>query len=162
MALSGTVTLTVNVTETKTTGLARLSAPITYSKTFSISDGTGANQASYAYSDTRTLTATSENLDVNGVLSDSVGTTIAATKGKFLLIENTHATANLTVGGAATNGWVTMFGDATDKIVVGPGQVLLLTNLSAAGYGITPATGDLLRVDAGAATVTYTIIILAA
>jgi hypothetical protein len=129
-----------------------------------LASGTAIDQADQVYlSDGRTLATTvSEELDLSGSLVNEQGETVAFTKVKFLLIQNdsTDASCILSVGGAASNGWISAFGDATDKIKVGPGGKLLLWNPSLAGYAVTAGTADKLKIEnPGTATATYSIII---
>lgn len=123
-------------------------------------------QASKVFADRRTLAASaSEELDLAGSLVDALGATITFTKIRALLIEASSANANtVVVGGAAANAVATLFGDATDTLVVRPGGVALLVAPDTAGYAVTPATGDLLKVANGGAgtAVTYDITVLGA
>lgn len=48
--------------------------------------------------------------------------------------------------------------NATDIVHVGPGGILILTS-PVDGYAVTAATGDILKIDSGAATINYTIVI---
>jgi hypothetical protein len=129
-----------------------------------IADGTGANQANNVFSDERTLAAsTSENLDLSGVLANALGATLAFTAVKaILVVADAGNTNDVVIGGAASNGFVGPFADATDKINVGPGDVFLITRRSAAGLAVAAGTGDILKVANGGAgsAVTYRIIIL--
>lgn len=131
-----------------------------------IADGSGADQASNIFSDERTLAASaSENLDLSGVLLNAFGATLALTKVKaILIVANAANTNNVVVGGAGSNAFVGPFADATDKIVIGPGDVFLISRRSAAGMAVAAGTGDILQVsNSGAGTpVTYQIIILGA
>src|SRR6185312_7528683 len=94
---------------------------LNYEKNDVLSTGSGASQASEVFSDTRTLASgANETLDLNGSLTDALGASVAFTKVKILMIRNNGTTA-LTVGGAATNGFISPFGTATDTIKVQPG-----------------------------------------
>ena len=125
-------------------------------------DGDAADKAEIVFHDQRTLTATSEDLDLYGNLTDAFGNTLSFAKVKAIFIKNknTGAGENLIVGGAAANGVSTLFSDTTDKLIIGPDGMLLLTNPSAAGYAITGGTADLLKLDAGANTVVFDIVIV--
>jgi hypothetical protein len=129
-----------------------------------ISDGTGADQGNNVFSDERTLLAsTSENLDLAGSLANAIGATLTFTAIKaILIVADPGNTNDVVVGGAASNGFVGPFADATDKINVGPGDVFLITRRSAAGLAVVAATGDILKVaNSGAgSSVTYKIIII--
>jgi hypothetical protein len=128
-----------------------------------LSSGTGLDQGDLLWSDERILSATSENIDLaGGGLSDGLGSALAFVKVKGIYIRNMATTAgyNLLVGGAATNAFINWVGDATDIVNVGPGGALLLYNPSAAGYAVTAATGDILKIDSGANAITYRIVII--
>jgi hypothetical protein len=129
-----------------------------------ITDGTGADQATSIFSDERTLGASgTENLDLSGVLSNALGATIAFSAIKAILIVADAAnTNNVVVGGAGSNAFVGPFADATDKIVLGPGDVFMISRRSAAGMAVVAATGDILLVaNSGAGTaLTYKIIVI--
>lgn len=123
--------------------------------------GTGTDQANMVWGDQRSLSATSENLDLAGGLTDVFGTTITFTYIKGLLIKNSTATAgaNLLVGGAAANAWYAPFNAATDIVKVGPNGSLLIWH-PGAGWAVTAGTGDILKIDSGAATIIYKIMII--
>lgn len=139
---------------------------VAYSPVVSFGDGNGANQISRIFADTRTLAASaSEDLDLAGVLVDAIGQVITLARVRGLLIRSAPGnTNNITVGGAATNGWITAFGAATHTLTIRPGGVLLLGAPDATAYAVTAGTGDLLRIANAAAgtSVTYDIVILGA
>lgn len=125
--------------------------------------GTGYGKADIAFMDTRTLAAsTTENIDLAGALVDAFGATIAAAKVKAILIENPEASlSNLTVGAAGSNTFVGPFNDATDAIVLKPGDRFVA--VSRTGWTVTAATGDILKVANGAGgSANYNIEIIAA
>ena len=138
-----------------------LKQEITYSASASLSNGTGANQANALWADTRTLSASAtENLDLAGVLTDAFGSTLTFTKIKALLIEADDANVNdVVIGGAASNAWLALFGDATDTLKIKPGGFILIVAPDANGLAVTASTGDILKVanGGGGSGVTYTI-----
>lgn len=135
-----------------------------FNPNYVFTDGNGAGLAQQGFLDDRTLTASSnESLDLAGGLTDGFGATITFTKIKVLLIKAADTNVNdVLVGGAASNGFATPFGDPTDVMRVKPGGMLLLVAPDAAGYAVTAATGDLLKIanSAGGTSVTYTIALL--
>ena len=137
---------------------------ISYNPTLVFVDGTGANQATKSFLDTRTLAASAnESLDLAGGLTDAFGNALTFTKIRALMIRAAAGnTNNVLVGGAASNGFVTPFSDATDVAVVRPGGLLLLAAPDATGYAVTAGTGDLLKVanGGGSSAVTYDIFLL--
>lgn len=137
---------------------------LNYRQVWNITDGVGANKAETAYRAQRTLSASAnEELDLSGVLTDAFGNTLTFTKIKAIVVYAAAAnTNNVLVGGAATNAFINWVSDATDEIIVQPDGLFMLMNPSANGYGVTAATGDLLRIEnSGAGTsVTYDLIII--
>lgn len=166
MTQTSRISLSVKGSQTGTNDFAAPAAPLDYKATLDLADGTGLNQASVMFSDQRTLAASaSEELDLSGSLADVLGVSLVLTKIKALVIKAAPGNTNdVVVGGAASNGCATMFGDPTDKINVKPGGMLVLTAPTVAGYAVTAGTGDLLKVanSGGTTGVTYDIIILGA
>lgn len=111
-------------------------------------DGTDTGEADLAYVAVRTLAAeTAESLDLAGSLETPVGdaAVFAEVTGLFI----TAAAGNggtLTIGGAASNAFVGPFGDASDTIVLQPGQSFAVTN-TGAGWAVAAGTGDLLKIE---------------
>lgn len=129
-----------------------------------LTDGTAANQADLAFVDERSLTSGgTDSLDLNGVLSDAFGASIAAVEIVALMIINKPRagtpvnTSDLTIGGG-TNG---VFATAM-PFVLKPGAVFLLAAGDAAGVKtVVPTTADILTIVNGAAANKYQIAILA-
>jgi hypothetical protein len=106
-------------------------------------------------------TSTTENLDLAGALTNAFGQTITFTKIKALAIVAAAGNTNdVVVGGASSNGFVSPFGDATDKIKIRPGGMFLITAPDATGFAVTAGTGDILLVaNVGGTPVTYDVVI---
>ncbi len=124
-------------------------------------NGTASGQANRIFRDQRTLAdGTNESLDLAGVLTDPFGTVLTFVKVKVILIENLSTTQTLTVGGAASNQFINWVGTATDTIKIPPGGFFAIA-APVAGFAVTAATGDLLKVanSAGASCI-YNIIII--
>lgn len=134
----------------------------TLEKTFSLAfgNGTGLDQANNRWSDKRDLlTATNEDLDFAGALSNGLGT-VVFTKIKGIVIyalpTNTGA---IDVTRPAANG-VPFLTAASDGFSLQPGGIFILTNPSAAGFAVTAGTGDLINIaNATGATQSYQIIV---
>jgi hypothetical protein len=141
--------------------------PLNFGPNYTFTDGSGAGQASKVFTDLRTLAASAtEDLDLNGTtLLDAFGNAIAFTKIKGIIVVADAANTNdVVVGGAAANGFISPFGAATDKVKVRPGGMLVLVDPGAAGYAVTAATADLLRIGNGGAgtSVNYQIFLIGA
>jgi len=98
------------------------------------------------------------------VLVDAFGVALAFVKVKGLVISAAAANANnVVVGNATSNGFISWVGAAAHTVTVRPGATLALMagGADAAGYAVTAATADLLRVANGGAgtSVTYDVII---
>lgn len=129
-----------------------------------LSDGTGANQATAVFSDTRTLAASaSEDLDLAGVLVGPLGDTLTFTAVKTIYVKAAAGnTNNVIVGGASSNAFTGPLGGTTPTITLPPNGGVLLVNPTAAGWTVTAGTGDLLKIanSAGSTSVSYDIVII--
>lgn len=129
-----------------------------------LTTGTGSGQADKLYTAQITLTASSgQDIDLAGVLSDPFGVAMTMVKLKAIAVRaSTTNTNNVNLTRPAANGvpWLLAAGDG---IAIGPGGLFMAVNPGTAGLGtVTPATGDLIRVDnSGAGTsVTFDIVLL--
>jgi hypothetical protein len=124
--------------------------------------GASAGQVAKLFSDTRTLAASAtESLDLSGALVDALGQPTVFTVVKILLVKASPAnTNNVLVGGAAANAFVGPFADATDIVSIPPGGCAMFVH-PGAGWTVTAATGDLLKIanSAGTTGVTYDIVV---
>jgi hypothetical protein len=170
MTVNAKVTASIQVTQSGAnaySGGPHWSAAHAFSKVFA--DGVAANQANIAYIAERTVaSASNDDIDLYGVLSDALGETINAAELVTLFVLNeqkdgTQNTTDLTIGGHtdAVDGFL---GDATHTIgPLKPGALLLLSSPGAAGLGAIVATyGDILRIaNSSGAQAKYVIGILA-
>jgi hypothetical protein len=156
LALSGEYASALDIGDLKQT--------VSYTPTVNLADGTGANQANKIWTDQRTLAASAtENLDLNGVLTDAFGAVLNFTKIKALLVRAAAANVNdVLIGGHASAAVVGLFGDATDVLRVKPGGFALLVAPDATGYPVVATTGDMLKVanSAAGSSVVYDIIVI--
>lgn len=164
MSLTTKINLSVSALLSSALDLVTSQAPLKFEQAFTLTDGTGANQANNVFSDTRTLAASgSESLDLAGVLTNAFGATLTFTKIKaiFIAADSTN-TNDVVVGGAATNAFASMFGAATDKIKVKPGGAFAIVAPDVNGFAVTAGTADLLQIanSGGTTGVTYDIIII--
>lgn len=134
-----------------------------------LSDGTTANAADLSYMAERTVaTATNDDIDLAGVLTDALGNTITAAELVAIFVINkqhdgTANTTDLTIG-AGTNPVVGFMGGTTPTIgPIKPGGFIMLGAGDVAGLGaVTAGTGDILRIaNSAGASNTYQIGILA-
>lgn len=134
----------------------------------SFSDGTTANKFDQLYVAERTVaSATNDDIDLAGVITDAFGATITAAElvGIVLVNKSKAGVANttaLTIGGG-TNPFVGFLTGTTPAITkVGPGAVFAFISPDATGLGtITAGTGDILRIaNASGAANTFQIALL--
>jgi hypothetical protein len=146
-----------------TSGLGSTSFVLDQQILAQFSPGTGVGKADLAFADRRTLAASAtENLDLAGVLIDPLGATLTFGHVKAIyVVARPGNTNNVVVGGAVSNGFAGPFGGTTPTVAIPPGGALLLTH-AGAGWAVTPATGDLLKVlNSGSGTsVQYDVIII--
>jgi len=133
---------------------------------WTVANGTGANQADLVFRGQRTLAlSTSEDLDLAGSLTDAYGATITFARVKMIYVKAASTNGgNIIIGGAAANTFVGSFSDASDKVELAAGQMYQVTAPDATGWAVTAGTADILKVenDDGAAVGTYDIIIVGA
>lgn len=102
MALTAQIALSILAHETSSGDLSRTlrATPANYALT--LTDGTGANQAQVVWSDSRTATTSNDDLSLASLADtrDGAAVVVAFTQVKFVYVRNTHATANLRIGGA--------------------------------------------------------------
>ena len=132
-------------------------------------DGVAANQANILFLDERTVASnTSDPLDLNGVLVNAFGATIAAVEIVAIFVINkakngTANTTNLTIGGG-TNPVVGYLGGTTPTIgPIRPGGFVMLGSPDVAGLcTVTAGTGDILNIaNSTGAAATYQVGIIA-
>jgi len=126
-----------------------------------LTDGTTTDKADLLFHDERTLVGTSESLDLAGSLVDPFGNTLTFVEIVGIGIQVVTRTAGyiLKVGGAGANDFINWVANATDIVQVGAGGQFLLT-APVDGYAVTAGTGDLLKIDSGANTIVYRIVLI--
>lgn len=128
-------------------------------KSFSVTDGEGANQFEGIFRDDRSVaTSTEDTLDFYGSLTDAFGNAISAKAVKWIYIENT-GTVRITWGGNAAE--IPYFAAVNDKLGIEAGGCNLWIAPTAAGIAVTATTGDILSVTntSGSVAATYRIIV---
>ena len=169
MAVTATLVAQFKATQTGANDFGGPTFTPEVSKIISLTSGTSAGMADIVWCDQRTVSsASNDDLDLSGVLTDAFGATVTAVELVALIVINAPAsgtanTTNLAIGGA-TNPVVGFLGGTTPTIgPVRPGSFVFLGSSDAAGFGaITAGTGDILRIanSAGAAA-TYQIALVA-
>lgn len=138
MALTAQITLSILAHETSSGDISRTlrATPVSYA--LSLADGTGANQAQVVWSDSRTLSGSSETLTPASLSDtrDGAAVTVTLTAIKAAYIKNTHASIGLTAaGGPFGSGYSVPAGGAAvhaDPTAAG---------LSASGITVTASAG---------------------
>ena len=163
--LQGSINLAVALDLVKGLDIGEVSYPAKTGANYSFTNGTGANQANMVFVDTRTLAASAaEDLDLSGTaLTDAFGTAIAFTAIKAIIVKAAAANTNdVQVGGDASAGIASIFGNVADFISVKPGGMFCVVAPNATGYALTATTADLLQItnSSSGTGVTYDIIIV--
>lgn len=164
MPVTQTGEVQVRVVSKLSNGLDLSTVLNTIDRTFgtSFANGTGAYQANNSWGDLRTLlTATNEDIDLAGVLTNAFGAVLTFTELKgIILFAPTTNTGNLTVTRPAANG-VPFLSTAGAGFALVPGGLYVYTNPSDAGIAVTAGTGDLININNGSgATQSYYIILI--
>lgn len=167
MAVSGQAIIKIDMQQTNVLDLLTATAPFSFTKTFTFTDGAGANMVNQVWSDTRTLGASAtEDLDLTGTaLTNSFGVAVAFARIKGLYIAAAAAnTNNVLMEPASANGWIGFLKAAGDQMILRPGAAMCFFAPDATGYATTAGTGDLLTLtnSAGSTGVTYDIFIIGA
>lgn len=159
MAIDGQLAASFTINDRRTVGVgAKANIPCSIQASALFADGAGALQANVLYQGSLALVAGAKALDLNGVLTDSYGSTVSLLRVKGILVRNTGVT-DLSFG-AGTTPWVT-FLNSTGTITLKPGGVLLAYAVDATGWAVTASTADLLNFT-GTGTGTFDVAILGA
>lgn len=124
--------------------------------------GTTDNKQNRVFSDTRTLAATSETLDLYGGINDIFGVAINFVEVRGIYIKNraTAAASVLTVGNGTNPAYVGLFNAAPDRLKVPASSPFIwMAPLDGGGLVVTNTTAQDFKIDSGAATITYDICI---
>lgn len=164
-SLKTTLTAAISAALSNPLDLVTGDAPLEYTKKMIWTNGTTIDKADLVFSDTRTLTASSnEDLDLAGSLASIYGATLTFVELKALLIvASTANTNNVRVIRPASNG-VPLFLAASDGIDVPPGGLFFWACPADGKVTVTAATGDLINVanSSSGTSVTYDVVIVGA
>lgn len=143
-------------------GVNALSKAINYA--LSVTNGTGSNQADLLYVNSAGLVSTTSSLDLAGTaIKTPLATPVAMVEVVALIIHNTSTLAAqvLIVGNGANPAYAGLFGAGTHTITIPAGGIFIwIAPLDGGGLTVTANTGDILKLDSGAQTVTFKIAIL--
>lgn len=158
--LASELTMQLNLTYLDTDDLNTSRGNLFHTLVDTLTTGTTANKADMLWYDVRLVDAAAEDLNIDAQ-TDAFGNTVAFVEIVGLFIHNTSTTSTeiLKVGGAAGNQLINWVANSSDIVQIGPDGVLFIWNPIDA-YAVTAGTGDLLKIDPGAATITYEIIVI--
>ena len=131
-----------------------------------LANGIGFNQADLAFSDLRSLAAsTTEDLDLVGGFTDGLGNTVSPAKVKGIMLINYSTTQTLQVGKSASNGWTGLLSGTTDTMslpkAAGNSLPGMLFWFSPQATAITAGTGDKIAItNPSGSTASYLIILI--
>lgn len=164
MAGSAKINVLIDALLTGSVDIGTVQHDVKYGPGFSWGDGTGLDSINQIWSDTRTLSASSsEDLDLSGSLTNAIGTSVAFTKIRGIMVRAALAnTNNVIVGGASATQFVAWCGGATHTVTVRPGGLLLLLAPDATAYAVSAGSTDLLKIanSSSGSSVSYDILLL--
>ncbi|HEY1750326.1 MAG TPA: hypothetical protein VGG29_03630 [Caulobacteraceae bacterium] len=115
----------------------------------SLTGGTNAGQVDTFYAVQVTIAASSTStIDLNGSAIDGFGNTVSFLHVKFILLAASAGNTNdCQIGPGATNPFAGPWSGTTPLTAVSPGETLLITKGqgSSAGWAVTAATGDIIK-----------------
>lgn len=149
--------ISINAVLTGTHALTPGSAGVNISEKLASLPGTATiDQTDVMFADTRTLANNgTENLDLTGTLVSPLGVVVAAAEITLIYIKVTSG--NLIVGGASANAFNGPL-SANGTYALAVGEAAYWT--SRAGWPVVAATGDLIKILAGSAGATYSVVLI--
>ena len=127
-----------------------------------IADGEGADQAEEVWHDTRTVAGSAtDSLDLaGGGLLNALGQAVTFTRVKAIILKAAAANPNTLEVTQSASG-IPFLKANTDAILLGAGDLLVLTRRGATGIAVgAGATDDLAIVNPAAGSCTYTVILI--
>ena len=160
--LSTELTLQIKAVLTETLDLGKGYNNLTLILDDILEDGVTIDKADLLWHDERTVTAAAETLDLTALTYTCFGSTITVNNARVKLFalwnKSTTAGEILTIGSAAANPWTAVWSGTT---IVRPNGRMLFWAPDATGY-VTAGGSKNVKVDPGAATITYRIAIVGA
>lgn len=145
------------------TDLGIVTQSLTSLFSWTVANGTGADQMDLIFSDTREIAAgADDDLDLAGGLTDAFGAVLTFARVKFLYVSADADNGGLIqVGGAAANQFINWVANASDILNVPAEGAFAIFAPAATGYVVTAGTGDILRItnSDGGAVANYSIVI---
>ena len=125
-------------------GTAEVTAPAL--SDFTLTNGTGANQADSVYTATVTIAGgATQSIDLKGALVDALGVAFTPAKLRLVkIVSRSSNTTNLTLFGDVNS--VPILNTAATTTALTPGDIFFQTNRSAAGWTVTAGTGDIIKI----------------
>jgi hypothetical protein len=158
MSIDGTVTVSFVANDRRTIGInSAANLPVNFAPSIAYTNGAGANQVNQLYQAVLALVSGTLNVDLNGVLFDSYGTSLALVRVKAIAVQNNSLTNNMTFG-AGTNPFINLL-NATGTITLQPGAFWCAATADATAWAVTASTGDIFKA-AGTGTDTFTLTVL--
>lgn len=159
--MSGSSTYTIDVVDTLAAGGTRLTAAVAPCRpsaaTVTWADGVTANSVQRMYMKSASLAATAIDINLETVATSDGTTGFIAWR--ELVIFNDSTTDDLTFGLGTTPITASFMGGTNPTVIIPPGGVFRhVKPLGSTGYDCTTNNG--LRLDSGASTIAYRIIIL--
>lgn len=164
-SLKTVLSATISAALSNPIDLVTAAAPLEYPYKKTWTNGTTVDKADLVFSDTRTITASSnEDLDLAGSLSSVYGATLTFVELKaIMVVASTSNTNAVRVTRPASNG-VPLFLAASDGIDVFPGGCFFWACPADGKVTVTAATGDLINIanSSSGTSVVYDVIIIGA
>ena len=160
-SVTGNVKVTGAATETVTDGIGSGSIAESLAATLTFNNGTGSGNINLHYSEDTTLVSTTATRTLSA-LTDGLGRTVAFTKVRYIIIVNLETTDghDLIIGAAALHAWGAPVNSVSGgEIVIKAGGCLVLAAPLATALAVTSGTSDQLKLDSGANTVHYQMLI---
>lgn len=158
--LAATLQFLIDGSLTKALDLTTPQETIAISILQAFANGTGSNQGNEFFSDTRTVDASPETLDLTSGLTNAFGVTIVFAKIKAIIVHNKNTASEAVLiikGNAITNaGWIS---GSTPHHAIPPDGWYIVTS-PVDGFTITNTSQDQLTFEPGAATITYDLILI--
>lgn len=146
VTLNGKISLIMSLAYADQSGVQPKQANVGLSPSFTITSGTGANQADKIYAETITIAASgSATRDLAGSLTDVFGVALTFVKVKGIFVSAASAnTNNVLIGNAGATQFLGPFGAAAHTVAVLPGGLAAFVAPNAAAWAVAAGSADVL------------------